>query len=279
MRGSYNQCHPFSVAMRIYHETNKFLEECFHALEAPVPPPVPRKHGRYWVLRYSEEHHCLELAIIQKLARYISGLNASLLLLESGFTQELGAIFRTLDEFQEDMVFLALPIVGGIEVSDTHKKYLVNFFQEEFDNPDNPILSTQKRETIPRKKIWAVIAQSGQSGLNPHDQREVSRTISQTYSGYVHGASCHICEMIGGNLLGYFLSGMDGTQRQAEFAYNYWDYSYRGLISIVLAAKALGNGEIVEKAYKFIEYFESTTGDTGSGDAEHFIKKLKQKNA
>jgi len=267
------------MVMSIYHETNAFLEECFHALEAPVPPPMPTKHGQDWVLRYHEEHHCLELAIVQKLARYISGLNASLLLLESGFTQELGAIFRTLDEFQEDIVFLALPIFGGVEVSETHKKYLEQFFQEEFDNPDNAVLSTQKREPIRRKKIWAVIANSGQSGLNPHDHREVSRTISQAYSGYVHGASCHICEMIGGDPLHYFLSGMAGTPRQAEFAYNYWDYVYRGLISVVLAAKALGDATVVEKGYKFIDHFEAATGDTGSGDPEKLMKKVKRKNA
>lgn len=267
------------MVMRIYHETNAFLEECFHALEAPVPSPVPTKQGESWALRYREEHHCLELAIVQKLARYISGLNASLILLESGLTQEIGAIFRTLDEFQEDIVFLALPIVFGVEVSETHKKYLEHFFQEEFDNPGNAVLSMQKRETIPRKKIRAVIADSGQSGLNPHDRREVSRTISHAYSGYVHGASCHICEMIGGDPLHYFLSGMAGTPRQTEFAYNYWDYAYRGLISVVGAAKALGDASVVERGNKFIEHFEATTGDTGSGDPEKLMKKVKRKNA
>lgn len=265
--------------MRIYHETNAFLEKCFHSLEAPVPAPTAIKQGDRFALRYKEEHQCLELAIVQKLARYISGLNASLLLLESGYTQELGAIFRTLDEFQEDIAFLALPIVSDVEFSETHKKYLDEFFQEEFDNPNNAILSTQKRNGVPRKKIWAVIASSGKTGLNPHDQRELSRTLSQTYSGYVHGASCHICEMIGGKPLRYFLSGMAGTYRQEEFAYNYWDYAYRGLVSVVLSAKALGNADIVEKGYNFIDYFEKATGDTGSGDPEELMKKSKRKDA
>lgn len=265
--------------MNIYHETNKFLEECFHILEAPAPVPEPVKQNDGHVLRYKKENHCLELAIIQKLARYISGLNASLLLLEAGYTQELGAIFRTLDEFGEDIMFLALPISGGIEKTQTHDKYLEQFFQEEFDNPGNAILSDQKRETIPRRKIWAVIADAGKSSLNPHDAREVSRTISQTYSGYVHGASGHILEMVGGNPLQYHLSGMAGTPRQSEFTYNYWDYAYRGLITLVLTAKVLGNAEIVDKGYQFIEHFEKITGDTGSGDAEKLMKKVKRKNA
>ena len=85
--------------------------------------------------------------------------------------------------------------------------------------------------------------------------------------------------MIGGDPMHYFLSGMAGTPRQAEFAYNYWDYAYRGLISLVFAAKALGEAGIVERGYKFIEYFESTTGDTGRGDPDKLNKKAKSKNA
>lgn len=265
--------------MSIYQETNNFLEECFHVLEAPVPAPEPVKENDGFALRYKKEHHCLELAIIQKLARYISGLNASLLLLEGGYTQEVGAMFRTLDEFGEDIMFLALPISGGIEKTPLHDKYLEQFFQEEFDNPGNAILSSKKRELIPRKKIRAAIANVGKNGLNPHDARELSRTISQAYSGYVHGASGHILEMVGGNPQRYFLSGMSGTSRQSEFIYNYWDYAYRGLLSVVLAAKVFGNAEIVDKGYKFIEHFEKITDDNGSGDAEKLMKKVKRNNA
>ncbi len=261
--------------MSIYQETNEFLVECFHELEAPIPSPVPTQLGSDVALRYNI--HQLEIVIIQKLARYISGLNASLLLLEAGYTQELGALFRTLDEFNEDIVFLALPIVDSIEATDTHTKYLEHFFQEEFDNPDNAILSTQKRETIPRKKIRAIIANSGVNGLNPHDSQELSRTISQANSGYVHGASCHICEMIGGKPLKYHLSGMPGTYRQSEFIYSYWDYAYRGLIVTVLAVKALGDLNIVDRSYKYIDHFENVTGDTGSGNAEKLMKQIKKK--
>jgi len=261
--------------MRIYRETNIFLEQCFHVLESPAPSPVPTDLGGHIVLRYDVKS--LDIAIIQKLARYISGLNASLILLEKGFTQELGALFRTLDEFHEDICFLALPKVSEMELTETHVKYLDDFFQEEFDVPNNAILSTQKRKTIPRKKIHAIIANFGNGGLNPHDGKELLRTISQTYSGYIHGASCHICEMIEGGSFKYYLSGMPGTYRQSEFEYNYWDYAYRGLITTVMAAKALGDGNIVDRCYKFIDHFEDVTGDTGSGDAEKMMNKVKRK--
>ena len=80
--GLVNQTVKHQMVMTIYHETNAFLEKCFHSLEAPVPAPTAIKQGDGFILRYKEEHQCLELAIVQKLARYISGLNASLLLLD-----------------------------------------------------------------------------------------------------------------------------------------------------------------------------------------------------
>ena len=260
--------------MDIYQKTNTFLEQCFHQLESIVPSPDIVEHGGHKALRYTDK--TIETALIQKLARYVSGLNASLLLLGYGYTQELGAIFRMLDEFNEDIVFLSLPKIGG-EKTKLHNQFLEDFYQEEFDNPNNPILSTQKRPNIRRSNIRSIIANSGLCGLNPHDSQELSRTLSQTYSGYVHGASIHITEMIGGKPLKYALTGMAGTYRQTEFTYNYWDYAYRGIDATMLVATALGAKDVYEKGVKFRDYFESETGDTGQGDPEKLMKKIKAK--
>jgi hypothetical protein len=263
--------------MPIYQETNAFLEECFHALEAPFPSPEPTKQGADWVLCYHKDHHCLELAIIQKLARQISGLSAALLLLNEGFTQEVGTIFRTLDEFLEDIIFLALPSMFGRPATATHKKYLNHFFQEQFDNYDDPILSEKKWPGVVRKKIRAAISDSGQTGLNPHDAREVFRTISETYGGFVHGASSHICEMIGDESKQYYLSGMIGTSQHLEFRDDYWSYASRGLAASSIAATALRNTTVAEKVAKYTSHFEATTGNTASGDPEKLMRELKAK--
>lgn len=83
--------------------------------------------------------------------------------------------------------------------------------------------------------------------------------------------------MVDGKQLKYHLSGMPGTYRQNEFSYNYWDYAYRGLITVVLVAKVLGDEAIIERAYKYIDHFESVTGDTGRGDVEKLMKRIKKK--
>lgn len=260
--------------MNIYLETNKFLEQCFHDLEATIPSPLIVKIDGNKSLKYQNPN--LETAIIQKLARQLSGLNASLQLLLQGYTQEVGALFRMLDEFLEDIIFLGLPLTGG-EHSKLHDEYLQYFTQEEFDIPNDALSSTQNRPTIKRKKIIAAISNCKMNALNPSDSNNVHRTVSQAYSGYVHGASEHILEMVSGPPFKYNLYGMNRTQRQDDFIYNYWDYAYRGIISMMFSAKALGSKEVLDACVLYRAKFEELTGDSGRGDPEKLMRKIKDK--
>jgi hypothetical protein len=167
--------------MIIYQQVSDYLEECFHYMEKHTPSPDIVEISGNKCLRYTEQ--LIETAIIQKLARYLSSLNAARLLLDNGYTQEVGVMFRTLDEIGEDIIFLCIPKTEG-EFTEIHKRYLEYFYREEFDNPDNAFLSTQNRPTIPRKKIHAVIANIGKENLNPSDNQQNHRTLSQAYSGY-----------------------------------------------------------------------------------------------
>ncbi len=161
--------------MNLYLESLPVFHRAFHILESKIEKPIVVKRGYYHVFRYKNQS--VEVAVVQKLARLISGLHASLLLLQGGFVQELGAIFRTLDEFHEDILFLCQAIQTG-ELTKLHEEYLKSFYQEEFDLPDNPLLSEQKRPTIQRRKIHAAIAHIRENEMNPSDSKELYRTIS-----------------------------------------------------------------------------------------------------
>ena len=80
------------------------LEIAFQAVESLIEKPVFVDNGHNSRFKYLSES--LDAAILQKAARLVSGLNAALVLLENGFIQELGVIFRTLDEFFQDIIFL-----------------------------------------------------------------------------------------------------------------------------------------------------------------------------
>ncbi len=78
-------------------------------------------------------------------------------------------------------------------------RFLVNFFQEEFDKPDDPLRSSQKRDTVSVKKIHATFGKLAageldrrRSGTLAHRAssklRVCSRGIS-TYHGNVWGKS------------------------------------------------------------------------------------------
>jgi len=259
--------------LNLYNKSLQFFEEAFVYLEGKIERPEFVSFGSKKEYRYNNKS--LKAAIIQKLARVVSGLHASIVLLEGGYVQELGAIFRTLDEFNEDIIFLCAGLRAR-ELSDLHNKYLEYFYQEEFNIPNNPFLSDQKRPTIPRKKIRAAICGMKEYPLNPSDAAEVHRTISQAYSGYVHGASPHIMEMYGGHPPKFYVSGMKGTPRIAQFASNCSDYFYRGLHSIMLISLSFNEKAFFDKLVEFRKYFEIESDKTDLDKYEGYIKKIKR---
>lgn len=180
----------------------------------------------------------IQAAIIQKLARIISGLHASSILLSHGIFQELGALFRTLDEFREDALFLGQAAISG-ETTPSHEEYLSAFYQEEFANPDDPSGSPQKCNQVSRKRIHAAIGQISENPVNPSDSQSLNRTLHQAISGYVHGASHHIMETYTGNPPRLHLTGMLRTPLEPLVQSEALQYFHRGLrISMILTCKA-----------------------------------------
>ena len=162
-----------------------------------------------FAFRYAEK--TIHQALVQKLARLVSGLHAARLLMEAGFVQEQAALQRILDEITEDISFLSFAVVSG-ESTPWHKTYLDAFFQEEFD-PSAVVASSGDRAAVPRKKIRAYMDRvaSGPKGSSKH--LDASRTVSKAYSGYVHAASPQIMDMYGGNPPRFHVRGMRGTER------------------------------------------------------------------
>lgn len=260
--------------LRLFVEISGVLENAFLEIERQVPPPVFVAHGSYKVFRYKEK--TVEAAIVQKCARLISGLNASLVLLRAGYVQELGAVFRMLDEFNEDILFLCQAIRDG-QLTKLHDDYLKFFYQEEFDDPDNAFLSTQNRPTIARKKIHAANSRIPEQELNPSDNQELYRTLSQTYSGFVHAASTHVMDMYGGNPPHFHVSGMLGTPRIPECVENAWDYFYRGLLTIMIVALSFKQENLLQQLYVFRSHVEQQSGRTNWEHPEALVKKAKSK--
>ncbi len=243
------------MSKAIFRETIEVCDRAFRMLEARIPVPVRVPYGNDFVFRY--EKHTPEIVAIQKLSRLSTGLKASTALLDLGFYQELGAIFRMLDEFRED-VQLMWDAIRNQGISDVQQQFIDEFFQEEFDSA-SPLESTQKRHRVPRAKIQAAIAKMGAKVLNPSDAHKVARTLANTFSGYVHGSSVHILEMCEGDPPRYYLNGMRGTRHQETFEKTTLKHFHRSLGAFFDAAMAFGIDDLAHDLRQFMEEYYGRT--------------------
>lgn len=201
-------------------------------------------------------------ALIQKLARIQSSVRAARLLLDNGFLQEQAILHRTIDETNEDIMFLLYAITNDT-VTELHERFLAAFWQEEIDESGNAMDSQQKRPMIPRSKIHAYLARIEGAELDPSTHQELQRTLSKAYSGFVHGASPHIMDMYGGDPAHFYIKGMLGTQRMEEHADDLWNYVYRSFLSHIAVAKVLGAAQHVETLTLHLIEIERTAGMRG----------------
>ena len=234
------------------------MDRTFQDFERAMPskPEFTRlSFGMAW--RFKEKD--IYQAMILKLARVQSSVRAALLLLNYGFLQEQAALQRTIDETNEDIMFLVYAVTND-EVTELHERFLDAFWEEEVDESGTMLGSAQKRPMIPRNKIHAYLGRIEGLGIDPSTHQEVSRTISKAYSGFVHGAAPHIMDMYGGEPPRFHTQGMLGTSRMSEHADDLWNYVYRSFVSHIVVAKALGAKEHVDILIKQLDRIERNAG-------------------
>ena len=238
----------------LYGQILTNMEKTVNRLVSQVPPPKRVPFRKSFVFRHVEKS--IGQAIVQKLARMVSTLHSARLLLNHGFCQEQGVLQRVLDEILDDIMFLCLGVINN-RVTPLHEQYLEAFFQEEFDDED-PLKSTQKRPMISRKKIHAYNTRTASITKNQDQIREVMRTISKAYSGYVHGASPHIMEMCVSDPPRFLMRGMANTRRQEVSRKDLWNYFYRGTMACGFAAMALKDGALAAEVIQYVRQLDGT---------------------
>lgn len=261
------------MSFQLFSDVLQALETEFPRICACVEAPALKTVNRVLVFRY--EQQSVEQALVQKAARVLSGLHAAYVLLQAGHLQELRAIYRLLDEFSDEIVFLGEIVAAG-ETTKLQQQFLDDFWAEEFDVDGEPFLSKQKRNRVPRDKIQAAIARQTGFPVNPSDGQEVHRTLARTYSGYVHGASPHVMEMYGGTPEKFHTAGMLGTPPYATAMREAVNYFYRGLLMVIHVAILLECGDAENALREMKDKFEQATG-AGQGDAAEKVKKHKKK--
>lgn len=238
-------------------EAVEAMTKAFRHMERALTPPQRVPHRDSFVFRY--ENKGIHEALLQKLARSISGLNAVGVLLSAGYVQEVGVLLRTLDEIQEDIFFLATAETNGAR-TERHEQYLRAFYAEAvFSRPEGS-LEIGKPNMVPRKKIRAHTMNTLGQGVNTSQALAAEESVGTAYSGYVHAASENIMDMYGGDPPRFHLTGMRGTPRISGSAQDAENYIYRGLMATIVVAKAFGDRTLVDELYKFLTAYESANG-------------------
>jgi hypothetical protein len=227
--------------------------------------------------RFRHETLTDSLVCYLKGVKAISTLKGCLILLQHGHTQEIGALCRMVDDFCNEIFFLLVP-QGAEDFSDDQRRFVENFFQEEFDKPDSPLASTQKRKTVPVKKIHATFSKVAKDELNPSDAQELLRTIHKAFSGYVHGAYPQIMEMFGGKPPHFHMSGMLGTPRIEEWRAQLVGYVYRLIMATVFVARKLQLAQMETPIRELLSEFEKNTGTAPKTTAAEALAAQKRKD-
>ncbi|RWE34995.1 hypothetical protein [Mesorhizobium sp.] len=226
----------------LFEITTNEITSAIEQLRSAVPAPVAVPRGKTgFVFRYNEK--TAEQALVLKSVRILSALYGAATLIDAGLLLEAGASMRMLDEAEADVMFLAGPIVFGHNPERNHERYMVEFFQEEFET-DNPITSPQKRDRVSRKDVRAYVARTygGTGGIGVSDVVAITETIEKTYSGYIHGAAAHIIDLYDGQR---FVVPMRHDDRPLEAIRDQFShYLSRALMTISIVAKAFGNDQL-----------------------------------
>lgn len=236
----------------------ELMDRAFKDFESSMP-----NKPQFVQLSYGSGWRCIEKdiyqAMILKLARVQSSIRAALLLLQNGFVQEQAAIQRMIDETNEDISFLVYAITND-EITELHERFLEAFWMEEVDESGEMISSAHKRPMIPRQKIQAYLSRIKGIDINQSSYSELMRTLSKSYSGFVHGAAPHIMDMYGGNPPHFYTKGMLGTPRMKEHEGDLWNYVYRTFVAHILVAKAFGARSHVDILTEHLNQIEINVG-------------------
>lgn len=221
----------------LFERSIVYMEMTLGTLLKNVPPPKHLSITKGRVFRFTEK--TLKQAIVQKLARVISAMRASEVLLDAGFIQELGALHRQVDDTCEDVLFL---VFGSREnpLPVRHQEFLDSFYGEETIDGQRTGKPDLKKGEVSRQKIRAYIAEKSGDGINQSLLIDVGRTLHKAYSGYVHGSSISIMEMYGGNPPKFHVRGMNGTTTKKQFEEMMFCYYFRSFITFSMALSSFG---------------------------------------
>ncbi len=261
-----------SKKLEYIQSTISNFEKLVEDVDDKFPHPLLIERGKNNVFRHRPEDKSDTLASYLKLVRIVSLLNSCIHLIQKGHVQEVYILCRAIDEAEDDITFFALPL-GETGTDNNQMRLLNEFFQEEHDDPENP-LSNTKRDRVPRKKIWAASSSLPEGVADPNAFMAIAKSIYQTFSGYVHGTYASIMEMYHPVQKKYQMRGMLDSYRTLECIDNLPNHIYRSVSALETLCYRIQSPDVAKSALKLNIDLAKKTGCLDEEGIESMERRL-----
>lgn len=204
-------------------------------------------------------------ARLLKAVRVISALHAVETLLADGFTAESAVLFRTVDDFLEDIGFLRPDEDGNL--TQRQQEFLDQYFDEDDRPIEERVQDPRSSPYVPRQKIRAHEAQAIADIVgdgDPHTMVAMSRVVDDDFSDAVHGGYASTMDLFCGPTreeAAFHMSGMAGKGKEVKlpaYVAHLAIYVDRGFNVIAILAHDLGRRDIFEELVEAQVAFEES---------------------
>lgn len=257
-----------NVAIEQVREAVGKMETAVSALQACMQQPAVVDIGGLPFHRHRDQD--VFLLMYMKCVRASSSLNACLLLFDAGHVFDVHALCRCVDECSQDVWFFDAPDGEDGGPSENQRRALMEFFQEEWSDPNDVVGSQQRRDRVSRDKVRARITRH--FGVGPANFQAHVKVIDRGFSGFVHSAYVHIMELWDPRM-GFRLRGMLGTPRIEECVESLASTTYRAMCATERVAAHFRDdvgcrraGQVVEELAKARRHFYAAGELGGKGD-------------
>src|SRR3989338_5412620 len=196
-----------------------------------------------------------------KAVRIVSGLNASIVLLRKGYTQEVGVIFRTLEEFINDIEYIQEAHLSTKPTSD-HQKYLAHYFEEGLETGEEMMKKEQGTWRLSRKKVYASLARFFLVVADYDRTRRLVGTLEKVYSKYVHGSYAVVMELYRGDVSGgnegFNMTGMLGSGKVKPFRWTLASFIHKSLNAFAHLAIDMKMQDLLDELIKCRQDLENS---------------------
>jgi hypothetical protein len=181
---------------------------------------------------------------VLKAVRIVSGLRACAALLAAGFVQEAMTLFRTIDDFLKEIMFLEEAHATGQPVA-AHREFVDQFFAVTAKSTQEMLADQSKPQFVSKGKVRGSLSRFMEDVDPAGDVATITSAVDKVLNGYVHGGYAAIMEMYDSDLQRFRMDGLSGTTRMPPAMDHLAIYVHRALSTFSMI---LRDAEILEMA-------------------------------